>query len=489
MRPASPQQDVEQQSVAGSALVRQSARELARLIRTRAVSPVEVLDAHLDVIEALNPKLNAIVTLAAEQARDSARLAENDVMRGVELGPLHGLPIAIKDITPTAGIRTTFASPLFADYVPAEDAEVVRRLKAAGAIVLAKTNTPEFACGANTNNTLFGATRNPWNPALSPAGSSGGSAVAVATGMVPIAQGTDFGCSIRIPAAFCGIVGIRPTPGLTPNYPMPLIWDPGQVHGALARDAEDAALMLDAIVGFSRLSPISVAPPWPSALAELLRRDDIKGLRIAYVSDIAGIGVEAEIDAICRDAASALRECGAHVEQIEFDASGGRAPYQTWRGFWMVGQQYERLGQIEQFGRNLKGNVEAGLKLNALDFAAAERTRQEIFHRFRRLFERYDVLLTPAAPVKPFPVEKNFPDLINGKSFENYIDWIAPAYLITLVSLPAVSAPAGLTQDGLPVGMQIVAPRFEEPLILRVAGLIHEASKVGWPPISAFEPK
>ena len=180
--------------------------------------------------------------------------------------------------------------------MPDEDAEVVRRLKAAGAIVLAKTNTPEFACGANTNNALFGPTRNPWNPALSPAGSSGGSAVAVATGMVPLAQGTDFGCSIRIPAAFCGIVGIRPTPGLTPNTPMPLAWDPGQVHGALGRDAEDVAFMLDSMVGLSRLSPISVAPPWASALAEVERARDAKGLRVAYVPDIAGIGVEAEID-------------------------------------------------------------------------------------------------------------------------------------------------------------------------------------------------
>ena len=175
---------------------------------------------------------------------------------------------------------------------PSEDAEVVRRLKAAGAIVLAKTNTPEFAAGANTVNAVFGATRNPWNPALSPAGSSGGSAVAVATGMVPIAQGTDFGGSVRLPAAFCGIVGIRPTPGLTPNYPMPLAWDPGQVHGPLARSAEDAALMLDAMVGLSRLSPISVAPPWQSALAEVERCEDARGLRIAYASDIAGIGVE-----------------------------------------------------------------------------------------------------------------------------------------------------------------------------------------------------
>ena len=466
-------------------LVRKPARELAQLIRTRAVSPLEVLDAYLAVIAALNPKLNAIVTLAAEQARDAARQAEAAVIKGEALGPLHGLPIGVKDITPTAGIRTTFASPLFKDYVPSADAEVIRRLKAAGAIVLAKTNTPEFACGANTDNALFGPTRNPWNPALSPAGSSGGSAAAVAAGMVPIAQGTDYGCSIRIPAAFCGIVGIRPTPGLTPSYPLHLAWDPGQVHGPLARDAEDAVLFLDSITGFSRISPISVAPPWPSARAALARSDDIKGLRIAYVSDIAGIGVEAEIDAVCQGAAAALEQRGAHVEQITFDASGGRAAYQTWRGFWMVGQQYQRLAQINEFGQNLRSNVEAGLKLNAVDFAKAEHQREETFHRFRTLFERFDVLLTPAAPVKPFPVEMNFPNQINGKHFDNYIDWIAPAYLITLVSLPAATAPAGLSQDGLPIGMQIVAPRFEEPLILRIARLIHEASKVGRPPMSA----
>ena len=470
--------------MSNSDLVRRSARELARLIRARAVSPLEVLDAHLAAIAALNPKLNAVVTLAEESARENARRAEQAVMKGEPLGALHGLPVGIKDITQTAGIRTTFASPLLKDNVPSEDEEVVRRLKAAGAIVLAKTNTPEFACGANTNNALFGPTRNPWNPALSPAGSSGGSAVAVATGMTPLAQGTDYGCSIRIPAAFCGIVGIRPTPGLIPSYPKPLAWDPGEVLGPLARDAEDAALMLDAMVGFSRISPISVAPPWQSALVELERREDIKGLRIAYVSDIAGIGVETEIDAICREAAAALGKVGAHVDHIAFDASAGRAPYQTWRGFWMVGRQYERLAHVDAFGPNLKGNVEAGLKLTATDYAAAEQTRMAMFDRFHKLFERYDVLLTPAAPVKPYPVEMNFPDTINGKSFENYIDWIAPAYLITLVSLPAATAPAGLSHDGLPIGMQIVAPRFEEPLILRVARIIHHASNVGQPPLA-----
>jgi len=236
------------------------------------------------------------------------------------------------------------------------------------------------------------------------------------------------------------------------------------------------------MMGPSRLSPISSAPPWQSALAELERRCDAKGLRIAYAPEIAGIGIEAEIASICRDAAWALRAVGAQVEEIEFDAGDGRASYQTWRGFWMVGQQYERLARIGEFGRNLKGNVEAGLKLTALDLAAAEQKRREIFHRFRNLFERFDVLLTPATSVMPFPVGMDFPDRINGRPLENYIDWIAPAYLITLVSLPAATAPAGLTREGLPVGMQIVAPRFAEPLILSVARLIHQASGVGWPP-------
>jgi amidase len=471
--------------VGDEGLTRRSARDLVRLIATRAASPVEVLDAHLAVIARVNPRLNAIVTLAAEQARAQARAAEAAVMRGEALGPLGGLPVAIKDVTPTAGIRTTFGSPLYRDHVPQEDAEVVRRLKAAGAIVLAKTNTPEFATGANTINAVFGATRNPWNAALSPAGSSGGSAVAVATGMVPIAQGTDFGASIRVPAAFCGIVGIRPTPGLTPNHPMPLAWDPGQVHGPLTRNAEDAALMLDALVGFSRLSPISVAPPWQSAVAMVEACQDARGQRIAYASDIAGIGVDAEIDAICRTAAVRLRDAGATVEEIAFDVSDGREPYQTWRGAWMVGQQLSRLGQLDQLGVNLRGNVEAGLEITARDLGVAEQKRQEVFHRFCALFERYDVLLIPAAPVKPYPVEMNFPREIDGRKLENYIDWIAPAFLITLVSLPAGSVPAGLTRDGLPVGLQVVAPRFEEPRILSIAKLIQRAHPIGWPPPQA----
>jgi len=463
-------------------LNRKTAVELASLIASKAVSPVEVLDAHLATIARVNPELNAIVTLVADAARASAKDAETAVMRGDALGALHGLPVAIKDITSTAGIRTTYGSPLFKDNVPTEDAEVVRRLKASGAIVLGKTNTPEFAAGANTFNEVFGVTRNPWNPALSPAGSSGGSAVAVATGMVPLAQGTDFGCSIRMPASFCGIVGIRPTPGLTPNWPMPLAWDPGQVNGPLARTAEDAALMLDAITGFSRASPISVAPPWASARAIVANAKDAKGLRIAYVSDIAGIGVEPEIDGICRKTAMSLQEAGASVEEIAFDISDGKEPYQAWRGLWMVGQQFANLDRLEEFGVNLKGNVKAGLKVTATDFAASEQKRQLLFLRFAKLFEKYDLLITPQSPVKQFPVEMNFPTLINGKKLDNYTDWIAGSFLITLMSLPGGSVPAGKTSDGLPVGIQVVGPRFEEPLILSVMKIVQQMHPVGWPP-------
>src|SRR5689334_17502508 len=464
-------------------LWRKPAHELAALIRGRQISPVELLDAQLDAINRFNPKLNAIVTLAADKARENARAAEQAVMRGDKIGALHGLPIGGKDITATAGIRTTFGSPLYAANIPDEDAEAVRRLKNAGAIVLAKTNTPEFAAGANTVNPVFGATRNPWNPALSPAGSSGGSACAVASGMLPIAQGTDFGCSIRIPAAFCGIVGIRPTPGLTPNYPMPLGWDPGQVHGPLARTVEDAAMMLDALAGFSRVSPISVAPPWTSALEIVDRTRDAKGLRIAYAPDIAGIGADVEAEAICRKAANALRDQGATVDEIDFDLAEGRDPYKVWRGVWMVGQQLQNLPRLEEFGANLQGNVRSGLALTTTDIAKAEQKRFALFQKMRALFERYDLLLTPAAPVKPFPVDLNFPNEINGKSFDNYIDWIAPCFLITLLSLPAGSVPAGLTADRLPVGLQVIGPRFEEPKIFGLMKLVQQANPIGWPPI------
>lgn len=468
--------------MASADLTHMSARELAANIRSRRVSPVEVLEAHLAAIARLNPALNAIVTLAIDEARAAAQAAEQAVLAGNELGSLHGLPVVIKDVTPTAGIRTTFGSPLFNDYVPTEDADVVARLRKAGAIILGKTNTPEFAAGANTVNAVFGATRNPWNPALSPAGSSGGSAVAVATGMVPLAQGTDFGCSIRIPAAFCGITGIRTTPGLIPNKPMHLPGDAGQVHGPLARDAEDAALMLDAMIGLDPLWPMSATAPWSSASERMQAKADPRGLRIAYVSDIAGIGVDPEIDAICSGAVQGLSAAGVEVEEIAFDVSDGIPAYKTLRGAWMVGQQLDMVDRLYEFGSNLAGNVRDGLALSALDIARAEHVRESMIARFASLLRRFDFLITPAAPISPFPVEQNFPASIGGRKLANYIDWIAPAFLVTMVGLPAGSVPAGKTNAGLPVGLQIVGRRFAEPEILALMCTVEQASGIGWPP-------
>lgn len=475
-------------AMAADDLTRLSACELAANIRSRRVSPVEVLDAHLAVIDRLNPGLNAIVTLAADEARAAARRAEAAAMAGEEVGVLHGLPVVIKDVTPTKGLRTTFGSPLYRDHVPAEDATVVARLRRAGAIILGKTNTPEFAAGANTVNAVFGATRNPWNPALSPAGSSGGSAVAVATGMSALAQGTDFGCSIRIPASFCGIAGIRTTPGLVPNQPMHLPGDAGQVHGPLARSADDAALMLDAMVGLDPCWPMSAAPPWSSVRAAMSERKDPRGLRVAYVSDIAGIGVDAEVEAICRKAAFGLVDAGVRVEEIAFDVSEGIDAYKSLRGAWMVGQQLERIDRLDELGANLAGNVRDGLKLSVLDIARAEHVRERILARFTEQFGRFDFLITPAAPVSPFPVEQNFPDTIGGRRLSNYIDWIAPAFLVTLVGFPAGSIPAGKTAAGLPVGLQIVGRRFAEPAILALMKIVEQAHPIGRPPVVGRAP-
>lgn len=469
-------------SNASNDLTAKTAVELAGLIAAKKVSPVEVLDAHLARIAKINPKLNAIVTLAEDQARKAARAAEGALNKGDAIGKLGGLPLVIKDVTETAGIRTTYGCPVFAGNVPARDAEVVARLKKAGAIVLGKTNTPEFATGANTVNDVFGATRNPWNTEKSPAGSSGGSAVAAATGMVPLAHGTDFGCSVRMPAAFNGIVGVRTTPGLIPNDPMPLIMDGGQVHGPLARTAEDAALMLDAMAGYTPASPMSLAPPWESALAAVQAAGDVKGLRVAYVSDLARIGVDDEIGYLCRSAALALAEAGATVREIELDLSEGREAYKTLRGVWMVGQQLERLDLIDRFGPNLAGNIREGLAVTTREIAEAEHVRKRMWQRASAALDQYDVILTPMSPVPPYPVAQNYPEFIGGKKLTNYIDWIAPAFLVTMLGLPAGSAPAGLTASGLPVGLQIIARRLCEPTILIVAKMLQQLRPIGRPP-------
>ncbi len=461
------------------------AAELARLVREKALSPIEVLQAHLAAIERFNPALNAVVTLAADHALADARRVEQAIMRGEAAGPLAGVPVGIKDVTPTAGIRTTWGSPLFADHVPAEDAEVVVRLRRAGAIVIGKTNTPEFAAGANTVNRVFGATRNPWDTRMSAGGSTGGGAAALACGMIALAEGTDFGGSLRVPAAFCGTVGLRTTAGLVPRHPVAMPWHDQSIGGPMARTAEDCALMLDAMTGLSAKSPLSCVPPWASAHAIVAATQDLDGVKLAYVPDIAGIGVDVEVERLCRAAARELEACGATLAEVVFDVSDGRDAFVTLRGESMVGNHFDRLDKLDRLGANLAGNIRLGLGVDSRAIAAAERKRAEIWHRFRKLFEAFDLLLTPTAPVPPFPVGQNYPEAVNGRKLANYIDWVAPTFLVSLAGLPGASVPAGRTAAGLPVGLQIVGPRFSEPRILAAAKLVERNRPIGWPPLTA----
>src|ERR1043166_3733451 len=295
-------------------LADRSACELARLVAGREVSPVEVLEACLARVERYNPLINAVVTLNP-RARDDARALERRVAQGGEGGPLAGVPVGIKDVTPVAGLRTTFGSPVYRDHVPTEDALVVQRLRAAGAIILGKTNCPEFAAGGNTFNEVFGRTRNPWDPTKSAGGSTGGGAAALVTGMVALAEGTDLGGSLRIPASFCGVVGLRPSVGLVPTYPSDWVWDTLQVTGPLARTVEDVALMLGAVSGPSPLAPFGqpvAGRDWVGAV----RAGPAKGLRIAYCPDIAGIGIDPDVERVCQEAAGGLERAGATVEVI-----------------------------------------------------------------------------------------------------------------------------------------------------------------------------
>ena len=460
-----------------------SAVELARLVRTKETSPVEVVEAHLAAIQKINPAVNAFCTVAAEKAVVWAREAERAVTKRAKLKPLHGVPVAIKDLTETADIRTTFGSTLFRDHVPTEDAEVVRRLKAAGAIVIGKTNTPEFGAGANTVNKVFGATRNPWNTDLSASGSTGGGAAALAARMTPLAEGSDFAGSLRTPAAFCGVLGLRTTAGLVPKHPAEMPWHDQSVEGQMARSAEDCALLLDAMTGLSGKSPLSAPAPWRSARETVAKATSLRGMRLAYAPNIAGIGADGEIERICRTAARDLRDAGgATLEEIEFSLSDGRDAFLTLRGEAMVGRHFDRLERIGELGDNLAGNIRAGLALTITEIARAERKRAEIWHRWRALFERYDALLTPTTSVAPFPVEQNYPQVVEGRRMQVYIDWVGPTFLVSLAALPAASVPAGLTAARLPVGLQIVGPRFSEPMILTVAKFTEAAHPIGLPP-------
>ena len=448
------------------------ATRLRALIQRKQVSPLEVTRAVLERIERVNPALNAYCTVAAEQALAAARAAT----RGAARGPLHGVPVSIKDLTATRGIRTTQGSKVFEHHVPEEDALVVARLKAAGAIVIGKTNTPEFGSGANTVNAVFGATRNPWNPALTCGGSTGGGAVALATGMGPLAQGTDLGGSLRIPAAFCGVVGLRPSPGLVPAYPSPVAWDTYSATGPMARTVGDLALMLSVIAGPDPRSPISY-PVDGRAFLAAVRRPSIRGARIAWSADLGVTPVDQEISRVAEEATRVLAGLGARVEDAHPDFEGLLDIVMASRGLGMVMRHEEKLPAWKPLMQeNLVKNIEYGLTLRASDIARGERKRTALWERVRRFQERYDFIVTPTTAVGPFPVETSYPREINGVPMANYIQWVLLTYAFTVVGLPAISVPCGFTRDGLPVGLQIVGRWRSEASVLRAAAAFEAAA-------------
>ncbi|MEM9158251.1 MAG: amidase [Verrucomicrobiota bacterium] len=453
-----------------------SANELARRVANKSVSASEVVKAYLERIEKRNTSINAYCTIAAESALEAASALDNE---DAIAGPLHGVPVAIKDVTPTAGIRTTYGSKLYENHIPSRDDLVVSRLKAAGAIVIGKTNTSEFAAGAHATNALFGPTRNPWNTDLTAGGSTGGGAAALAARIAPLAEGSDMGGSLRIPAAFCGLVGLRPTVGLVPAVENAAPWDVIRTQGPMARTASEAALMLDVISGYASASPISAYKPQQS-FAQTLQSEE--PLSFAWCPRLSDLGIDQEIASITADAAKALESSGHRVEEVPLDLSDGREAFLALRGQFMMNHHLDKLDRLDELGPNLRGNIEQGMKVTSLDLAKAEKKRAEIYQRLEKIWGRFDLLLTPCMPIEPFPVEQNYPETINGKPMESYIDWVAQTFLLTLSSGPTASAPAGLTKNGLPVGIQIAGPRWEDGLVLRGAKAIENALGLLPPP-------
>lgn len=452
-----------------SELIRKSACEIVDELRAETLTPHQLLDALEERIAAVEPAVNALPTLAFERARaDADALLKRPRS---ERGMLAGMPVAIKDLTEVEGVRTTYGSRIFENNIPDRSDIMVAHLEAEGALVYAKTATPEFGAGANTFNDVFGATLNPWNTSRSAAGSSGGSAAALATGMAWLAQGSDLGGSLRNPASFCGIVGLRPSPGRVAADPGFLVDDILAVEGPMARTVEDVALFLDAMSGENPANPVSL-PRDGTSYREAARSRALPA-RIAFSADLGITPVDPEVAEICRVAAYRFTELGVTVVDAHPDLADAHETFQTLRA---VGFATGHAGKLETHRDLLKPevvwNIEKGLALTVGDVAKAEARRAGIIARALSFFDDYDLLLTPATIVAPFPVENRYVTECDGKTFETYIDWLAIAYAITLTTAPALSLPCGFTRKGLPVGLQIVArPRGEARLLSAAAAL------------------
>lgn len=445
---------------------------LQQMLHKGDVSPTDVARACLGRIEAYNGALNAIVT-QNERMLEDARALENSTR---PKGPLYGIPVGIKDATDVAGMRTTYGSPLFANHVPRKDALVVQRLRAAGAVIVGKTNTPEFAVGGATTNAVFGPTRNPWNLQRTPGGSTGGGAAAVASGMIALAEGTDLGGSLRMPASFCGVVGLRPSAGLVPLVPTSHHWGRMSVAGPIARTTDDLALFLRATSGPTLESPLGQPASHPS-----FRQNLPAGLRLAYCSDVAQIGIQEDIQAVCQRAADVLARTVGTVDTLKLDLSAGRKAFSILRGQHLLAVHLHRLGQIGDLGANLGDNLQRGLRTTARELAEAERARSVIWRQFRNFFQRYAYLLTPCMAVSPFPVEHDYPKTVAGARMETYYDWFAPTSVLSLTGVPICCVPCGLDAAGLPVGLQVVGRPRDEAGVLAISRVLEHSLPIGLP--------
>ncbi len=462
-------------------LVFKSAKTLARMLRARKVSHVEVLKAFIAQIERVNPKVNAIVTFLPEAALKEAKRLDKkrDPLASQGRGLLAGLPIAYKDMLDTQGVRTTFGSPIYANHVPLGDHALVERLKAAGAITLGKTNTPEFAAGSQTFNPVFGRTLNPYDLDKTCGGSSGGAAVAVACGMLPFADGSDLGGSLRNPGNFCNVVGFRPTPGRVPYFPATDVWGTLSVLGPIARSVEDAAFLLSAMAGPDIRSPISITDPG-SMFAKPLARD-FRKVRVAWSRDLGGLPVDPRVTAVLEKRRKVFESLGCIVEDAAPDLEGADEVFRVLRANSFAMRYAELLKKHRaQIKDTVIGNIEEGLKLDGPRVGRAIALRSDIFRRMREFMDRYQYLCLPVNQVPPFPASQPYVDTIAGVKLDNYVDWMKTCYHITVTSHPAISVPAGFTDDSLPlpVGLQIVGRYRDDFGVLQMAHAFEQETQV-----------
>ncbi|MFN0119306.1 MAG: amidase [Blastocatellia bacterium] len=455
------------------------AADLSRMIQKRELSAVELMRAHLTRISRVNPKVNAIVNFVGEEAAmRAAREADEQTAKGASPGPLHGFPIAPKDLVPVAGMRMTMGSPIYKDFVPAADGLIVERMKAAGAIVIGKTNTPEFGAGSQTFNPVFGPTRNPYDLTKTCGGSSGGAAVALACGMLPVADGSDLGGSLRNPAGYCNVVGFRTSAGRVPVYPSLLGWDSMAVQGPMARTVRDAALLLSVLAGPDARAPLSLSEPGFMFSRPLER--SFQGVRVAWSRNLGRYPVAPVVNEVCDRARAIFTGLGCVVEDGEPDMRDADEIFQTLRA-WSTA--HTRADDYRKHKDKLKDtviwNIEQGQKLSGADIARAEAKRTELFQRVHTFMQRYEFLVLPVSQVPPFSVELDWPREINGARMETYIDWMASCYAITVTGLPAISVPCGFTPDGLPVGLQIVGRYRREFDVLQMAYAFEQATGHG----------